>query len=77
MAPRLERAFWGRMLGDEPRKKIKFNRDWSRRSWQDSIRPVFIDLNENELIWIKSGLGQKSGEGIRVSKQEFIDKYKG
>lgn len=60
----------------EPRKKIKFEWNWTRRSWQDSVRPVFIDLNENELIWIKSGLGQKSGEGIRVSKQEFIEKYK-
>lgn len=57
-------------------KKIKYEWSWARKVWRDSIRPIFIDLNTNELIWIKSGLGQKSGEGIRVSKQEFLEKYR-
>lgn len=56
-------------------KKGEFTWDHSRRSWQDAKRPVFIDFGEDFLYRVTSNMGKKHGEGIKIGKGRFIEKY--
>lgn len=60
---------------DQKLKPIIYSWARARKSWQDAKKPVFIDLNEDYLIWIKTNIGNKEGEGIKVSKKDFLSKY--
>jgi hypothetical protein len=56
---------------------LEFSWSWARKSWQDAIRPIFIDFGEEDLFWAKSGMGTSLGTGKRISKRRFIEKYGG
>lgn len=59
--------------------KKRINYEWQRprKSWRDAQAPVFIDFGEDHLIWIKSNMGYKEGEGLKIYKKEFLEKYAG
>jgi len=59
----------------EDTKPGRFEWANARRSWENSKRPVFIDFGGDNLFRITSGMGQPHGNGIRISKQRFIEKY--
>lgn len=61
------------------RLKQEFNFSWSRRrkSWSDVQRHVFIDFGDENLFWVKDGMGTSSGKGRQISKRSFIKKYGG
>jgi competence protein CoiA len=48
---------------------------WSRESWDETQRPVFIDFGEDYLFWVKAGMGLNNGLGKYVTKKEFLNKY--
>ncbi len=52
-----------------------FNWKWNRASWNETQRPVFIDFGEDNLFWVKAGMGLNNGLGKYVSKKEFLNKY--
>jgi competence CoiA-like predicted nuclease len=56
-------------------KSVIYTWTRARKSWEDAKKPVFIDFNEDYLIWIKTNIGGKSGEGTKVLKKDFLDKY--
>lgn len=58
-------------------KQKYFYWQYARKSWGDVKRPVFIDFGENTLFWVRKGMGSSSGNGIYVSKEDFINKYGG
>jgi len=55
----------------------KWNRP--RRSWEVSIRPIFLDFGPDwdELFWVKKGMGTRSLEGIYYNKKKFIERNGG
>lgn len=57
--------------------EVTFSWSWARQSWNDVQRPVFIDFGDENLFWVKSGMGTRSGSGIQISKEDFIKKYEG
>lgn len=48
---------------------------WSKRSWDVLERPVFIDFGDENLFWVKDGMGTNYGYGKNVSKVDFLKKY--
>lgn len=69
--------------GDLPKIEIEqtqgesFSWSWARKSWSETERPVFIDFGEDDLFWVKRGMGTCSGIGKSVRKEAFIKKYGG
>ncbi len=61
----------------EKLKAIIYQWGRPRKSWAEAQKPVFIDFNEDYLVWIKSNLGNRTGEGLKVSKKDFLAKYAG
>ncbi|WP_423819212.1 competence protein CoiA family protein [Salinimicrobium sp. TIG7-5_MAKvit] len=71
----------------KPKKKIlrksflatEWSFDWkyNRKTWKEVKRPVFIDFGDEDLFWVKEGMGKYWGEGIWVAKEMFIRKYGG
>ena len=57
-------------------KDYSFEWKYSRRSWIDVERPVFIDF-QHHLFWVKVGMGNSNGVGRFISKEKFIRKYQG
>ncbi|WP_163380148.1 competence protein CoiA [Cyclobacterium sp. SYSU L10401] len=45
------------------------------KSWEGVLRPVFIDLGEDSLLWVKEGMGTKQISGVYILKEKFIDHY--
>lgn len=62
---------------EQKRKPIIYEWIRPRKSWQGAKAPVFIDLNDGYLIWVKTHIGNKSGEGLKISKKDFLEKYAG
>lgn len=60
---------------ESTRKEIIYNWHRPRVSWLDSKAPVFIDFNDDYLVWVKTNMGGKSGEGVKIPKKEFLAKY--
>jgi len=56
---------------------VFFSWDWPRKSWSNVQRSVFIDFGEENLFWVKYGMGTKTGRGQQISKENFIKKYGG
>ena len=48
---------------------------WCIKSWNEVQRPIFIDFGEENLLWIKDGMGSSICRGKYISKKEFLDKY--
>lgn len=57
-------------------KKL-FHWSYTRKSWKKVTNPVFIDFGDDNLFWVKEGMGTKSGYGFFYSKKDFILKYGG
>lgn len=55
--------------------RVEFVWEHYRRSWQECKRPVFIDIGEQFLLQITSGMGKKYGSGNKVRKTKFLQKY--
>jgi competence protein CoiA len=60
-------------------RKNEFRFAWSRcrKSWSKVQQHVFIDFGDENLFWVKQGMGTSYGKGIQVSKEVFITKYEG
>lgn len=56
--------------------KYKFVWNHCRKCWNDHKRNIFIDFGEDELFWVKDGMGTKNGYGNIVKKEKFISKYR-
>lgn len=48
---------------------------WSKSSWDELERPVFIDFGDENLFWVKAGMGTNYGYGKTVTKVDFLNKY--
>lgn len=59
------------------KRNIYFSWSWSRKSWADVQRHIFIDFGDKNLFWVKGGMGTSRGQGIQISKEIFIRKYGG
>jgi hypothetical protein len=57
--------------------KRKYTWRWSRRSWTDVGRPVFIDFGDESLFWVLDGMGSSTGKGKQISKEQFVIKHGG
>ena len=55
--------------------RVEFVWEHFRRSWQEAQRPVFIDFGDEFLLQVISGIGKKYGQGNKILKAKFIDKY--
>ncbi len=64
-------------IDNSSKKKMRFRWSHYRKTWCDVQRHVFIDFGDEDLFWVKAGMGTKGGEGVYVSKQAFIKKYGG
>jgi hypothetical protein len=53
----------------------RFHWAYPRTSWQTAQRPVFIDFEKGNLLYVKEGMGTNSGFGLLISKETFIKKY--
>lgn len=64
---------------DTQTRKDEFNFAWSwcRRSWTDVQRHVFIDFGDENLFWVKEGMGTSNGKGRQIPKENFLKKYGG
>ena len=61
-----------------PEGELKlFDWKWSRKSWGEVMRPVFIDFGDENLFWVRQGMGTSYGKGKYVSKEKFFAKYFG
>jgi competence protein CoiA len=63
-------------------KKSELSTHWfvwnrSRKSWKDVKRHILIDFGGDNLFCVKDGMGDKVGEGYRISKKFFFDRQKG
>lgn len=56
---------------------LTFNWSNYRRSWAGAGRNTFIDFGDENLFWVKEGMGAKHGKGKQVTKEAFIKKYGG
>lgn len=70
-------ANFGKVSNNEPNNQLYFSWSWPRQSWSGVKRSVFIDFGDEYLFLVKSGMGTKSGTGIKVSKKDFLNKYEG
>lgn len=62
----------------QPRKdEFNFSWSWSRRSWADVQRHVFIDFGDENLFYVTEGMGRSRGIGKLINKERFIKKYGG
>src|SRR5690554_4123222 len=61
----------------ETQKEFHFQWENPIRSWKNAKRPVFIDFNENHILWFHDGIGENSGKFRVFSKKQFFEKYKG
>jgi len=61
----------------QSKSEVIFSWDWSRKSWNEVQRFVFIDFGEENLFWVLRGMGTRVGKGKQISKEIFIKKYGG
>jgi hypothetical protein len=59
------------------KNELAFSWDWPRKSWSGVQRYVFIDFGDENLFWVKEGMGTKIGRGQQISKEKFMKKYGG
>ena len=59
------------------KSESNFSWRWSRKSWSDVQRHVFIDFGDDNLFWVKNGMGTPRGNGRQITKEKFITKYGG
>lgn len=57
--------------------EFQFHWEYPIRSWRNTQRPVFLDIGEDYILWIKKGIGINYGSLKVFSKEKFFRKYKG
>ncbi|MBK9480365.1 MAG: hypothetical protein IPN99_16255 [Bacteroidetes bacterium] len=58
-------------------KRLKyFSWSYPWKSWTAANCPTFIDYDNENLFYVKEGLGTRYGNGLIISKENFISKYK-
>ncbi|WP_051119731.1 competence protein CoiA [Gillisia sp. CAL575] len=57
--------------------EFRFSWRYPIRSWLKSKRPVFLDINENFMLWFTTGIGTDYGTFKVYPKNLFFKKYKG
>lgn len=58
-------------------KEFTFSWKYPIRSWLNSKRPVFLDINENYMLWFYKGIGTDFGKFKVYPKNRFFEKYEG
>lgn len=58
-------------------KEFNFNWSYPIRSWRNSKRPVFLDIDEDYILWFYEGIGTNYGSFKVYSKKIFFEKYLG
>lgn len=58
-------------------EEFRFSWKYPIRSWENSKRPVFLDINEDYILWFINGIGTDYGKFKVYSKKRFIEKYGG
>lgn len=58
-------------------KQLSFRWDRPRKSWAKVQRNVFIDFGDDQLFWVRGGMGTSFGKGVQISKEQFVRKYEG
>lgn len=61
----------------ETSSQFRFSWRYPIRSWVKSKRPVFLDINEDYMLWFTKGIGTDYGTFKVYPKQQFLKKYKG
>jgi competence CoiA-like predicted nuclease len=62
----------------QPRKdEFTFSWSWSKKSWTDAQRQVFIDFGDETLFRVEEGMGTSGGKGKQISKETFLKEYGG
>lgn len=61
----------------ETSNEFTFKWKYPIRSWKNSKRPVFLDINEDYLLWFYQGIGTDYGKFKVYPKHKFFKKYKG
>jgi competence CoiA-like predicted nuclease len=59
------------------KNELFFSWNWSRKSWSDVQRNIFIDFGGESLFWVTDGMGTNRGKGRLIKKEGFIKKYGG
>ena len=59
------------------KKEFSFNWKYPIRSWSATKRPVFLDIGEDFMLWLKKGIGCNYGKFNVYSKKVFFQKYYG
>jgi competence protein CoiA len=67
--------YTGEIISEE--KGEEFSWSWCRKSWSEVLRHIFIDFGEENLFWVKKGMGTSKGRGKYVSKVKILNKYFG
>lgn len=63
--------------GLKAKDELDFQWSWSRKTWSDAQRSIFIDFGDEDLFWVQSGMGTSSGKGKKIKKEVFLKKYGG
>lgn len=59
------------------KKEFSFNWKYPIRSWSNAKRPVFLDINEDYMLWFIEGIGSSYGKFKVYPKKLFFKKYFG
>ena len=70
-------SHYGKVDKNKLIKEYKFSWSWSRKSWNEVQRNVFIDFGDENLFWVIEGMGNSFGKGRKISKERFVKKYGG
>ena len=65
------------IVDDSRKNEFHFAWSWCRKSWSEVQRHVFVDFGDENLFWVKQGMGTSYGKGRQISKEKFIKKYGG
>jgi hypothetical protein len=65
------------IVQNTPSDEYQFSWSWCRKSWNEVQRNVFIDFGNENLFWVKQGMGTKCGYGKQITKEKFLTKYGG
>jgi hypothetical protein len=69
--------YYGKPLNDSNQNEFNFSWRWSKISWEEAQRDIYIDFGDENLFFVYDGMGTNSGRGRKISKERFIVKYGG
>lgn len=72
-----ERWKWQRdlILKERYKEDSTFSWRYAKKSWQETMRPIFIDVGDDKLFCVKTGMGSRRGTGTMWKKSSFLTKY--